>query len=130
MLSWGDEREMSRELDAQVARDVFGWTDIQLREDVGAIGIPPRDDGGHTVPFWVEKCQFYIVPEYSSNSDLAGTVLAKMYRWQGLAGETFMEWFDNSHPWDYPSENWANSICLHALISVSLERLEKYDSKR
>jgi hypothetical protein len=99
---------MSRGLDAQIARDVFGWTDIQLREDVGAIGIPPRDDGGHTVPFWVEKCQFYIVPEYSGDSELAGSVLAKMYHW------------------DYPAEDWAHYICLHALIAVSLEKLEKF----
>ena len=115
---------MSRAIDAQVARDVFGWTDIQLREDVGAIGIPPRDDAGHTVPFWVEKCQFYIVPEYSSNPDLARLVLAKMFHWQGTAGEVFDDWFDRSHPFDYPPKGWANYVCLHALIAITLERME------
>ena len=68
---------MSRRIDAQIAKEVFGWTDIQLREDVGAIGIPPRDDDGHTVPFWVEKCQFYIVPEYSSDPRQADLVFTK-----------------------------------------------------
>jgi hypothetical protein len=91
---------------------------------VGAIGIPPRDDDGHTVPFWVEKCQFYIVPEYSSNLDLADLVLAKMYYWQGSAGKTFMDWYDNSHPWDYTPEDWAYRICVQALIAITLERME------
>lgn len=114
---------MSRGLDAQIARDVFGWTDIQLREDVGAIGIPPRDDGGHTVPFWVEKCQFYIVPEYSSVPYLADLVFKEMFYWQGPAKKTFMDWFDYSaHPWNYTPEDWAHHICLQALIAVSLEK--------
>lgn len=117
---------MSRAIDAQVARDVFGWTDIQLREDVGAIGIPPRDDAGHTVPFWVEKCQFYIVPEYSSAPHLSVLVFKKVfYYWQGTARETFMDWYDNiSIPWDYTPEDWAYRICVQALVAITLERME------
>jgi len=120
---------MFRGIDAQIARDVFGWTDVQCREDVGAIGIPPRDDEGHTIPFWIEKCQFYIVPEYSSNLQLADLVFAKMLHWQGLAGETFMEWYEGSHPWDYMPEQFAHRICIQALLAISLERMEGNDGK-
>ena len=115
---------MSRRIDAQIAKEVFGWTDIQLREDVGAIGIPPRDDDGHTVPFWVEKCQFYIVPEYSSDPRQADLVFTKMLTWRGVAGKEFMHWFDNTYTWSLPPEDWAYRICVQALVAISLERME------
>jgi len=120
---------MSRGLDAQVARDVFGWTDIRLREDVGAVGIPPRDEDGHTVPFWVEKCYFYIVPEYSSELSLADLVIEKMFDWRGTAGEEFTQWFANTDPLNWTSEDWAHRICMQALLAISLERMEGNDGK-
>ena len=111
---------MSRELDAQIAEKIMGWTRIGKISlgyyDACEIGVPPNTSLG---------C-FDSIPPYSSSIGDAWRVVEKIteipqtQEARILANNTrFMHWWENCPLWAYPGEDAAEEICKAALEIVN-----------